>query len=95
MSTGVDNKNPKSKSEDLDSIPRHRSLSRSNGTVSSQSIDAGRTPDKQPAKMAQTQRTRYVKTGAIIAFVFMVLVWLSPSKPTASTFSHGMESLVL
>jgi guanosine-diphosphatase len=94
MSTGVDNPPHKSKPDDLDSISRHRSFSRSNGFAPSQSIDPGRISGKQPAKMAQTQRTRYVKTGAIIAFVFMVLLWLSPSKSAVSSFTHGMYFLV-
>ncbi|CAG7926436.1 unnamed protein product [Penicillium olsonii] len=87
MSTGVDEQahNP---NVDSNSVARHRSFSRSNGSLPSQSIDPDRSSDKQPAKMAQTQRTRYVKTGAIIVFVFMVLMWLSPSKPAVSSFSR-------
>jgi hypothetical protein len=90
MSTGVYNPPHKSQPNDLDSVSRSRPISRSNGSVSVQSIDHDRIFDKQPANMAQTQRTRYLKTGAIIAFVFMVLVWLSPSKSAVSSFSHGM-----
>ena len=93
MSTGVDNQPKQNKFDDLDSVARYRSFSRSNGSVPSQSIDPGRISDKQPANMAQTQRTRYLKTGAIIAFVFMVLVWLSPSKSAVSSFTHGTCSL--
>lgn len=89
MSTGVDNHNHNSKSDYIDSATRHRSISRSDGSAISQSIEFGQSPDKQLVNMAQTQRSRYLKTGAIIAFIFMVLVWLSPSQPSASNLTNG------
>jgi guanosine-diphosphatase len=85
MSTGVDKKHNKLH---LDSIARQRSP-QSNGSVF-QSVEINRTEEQ--ANMAQSQRSRYLKTGAIIAFIFMVLVWLSPSKPATSSFTHGMCS---
>ncbi|KAJ5985760.1 hypothetical protein N7499_007948 [Penicillium canescens] len=81
MSTGVDKQDNKLH---LDSIARQRSP-QSNGSVS-QSVQINRTEEQ--ANMAQSQRSRYLKTGAIIAFIFMVLVWLSPSKPATSSFTH-------
>lgn len=89
MSTGVDNHNHNSKSDYIDSATRHRSISRSDGSAISPSIEFGKSPDKQLVNMAQTQRSRYLKTGAIIAFIFMVLVWLSPSQPSASNITNG------
>jgi guanosine-diphosphatase len=83
MSTGVDNQDNKLH---LDSSARQRST-RINGSIS-QSAKANRTEEQ--ANMAQSQRSRYLKTGAIIAFIFMVLVWLSPSKPATSSFTHGI-----
>lgn len=34
--------------------------------------------------MSQSQRSRYLKTGAIVSAVLLLLLWLSPSKPTVS-----------
>ncbi|KAJ5771204.1 uncharacterized protein N7511_003255 [Penicillium nucicola] len=81
MSTGVDNQDNKLH---LDSSARRRSTL-SNRSIS-QSVKTILTDEQ--ANMAQSQRSRYLKTGAIIAFIFMVLVWLSPSKPATSTFTH-------
>lgn len=86
MSTGVDNQNHNSKFDYIDLTTRHRSISRSDG---SQSIEFRQSSNKQPVNMGQTQRSRYLKTGAIIAFIFMVLVWLSPSQPSASGLTNG------
>ncbi|CAG8907489.1 unnamed protein product [Penicillium egyptiacum] len=84
MSTGVDNQNHNSKSDYIESATRHRSISRSDVSAIPHSIASSQSSDKRPVNMAQTQRSRYLKTGAIIAFIFMVLVWLSPSQPSAS-----------
>ncbi|KAG0159595.1 hypothetical protein PDIDSM_7117 [Penicillium digitatum] len=84
MSTGVDNQKHNNKSDYIDSATRHRSTSRSDGSAISQSIELHQPSDKEVVNMAQTQRSRYLKTGAIIAFILMVLVWLSPSQPSAS-----------
>ena len=89
MSTGVDNRTHNSKSDYVDSATRHRSISRSDGSAVSQSIAFSQSFDKEIINMAQTQRSRYLKTGAIIAFIFMVLVWLSPSQPSASHLTTG------
>ncbi|KAJ5773512.1 hypothetical protein N7457_008408 [Penicillium paradoxum] len=82
MSTGVADQNENSKLDDLASIPRHRSISRVDESVISRPVESSQVSNKQPVNMAQTQRSRYLKTGAIIAFIFMVLMWLSPSKPS-------------
>jgi len=43
--------------------------------------------------VSQSQKSRWLKTGAIVGFIFMVLLWLSPSKPSvsSSTFAKGMR----
>ncbi|KXG48629.1 Nucleoside phosphatase GDA1/CD39 [Penicillium griseofulvum] len=89
MSTGVDKETHNSKSDNIHSSSRHRSISRGNIPAISQPIQSNQIPDKQqPVNMAQTQRSRYLKTGAIIAFIFMVLMWLSPSQPSASSLTN-------
>ncbi|EAW07618.1 guanosine diphosphatase [Aspergillus clavatus NRRL 1] len=42
--------------------------------------------------MAQTQRSRYLKTGAIVAAILLMLFWLSPSKPAVSNLSPARPS---
>ena len=39
--------------------------------------------------MAQTQRARYLKTGAIVAVLLMFVFWLSPSRPQVGGFNRG------
>lgn len=89
MSTGVDDQPAPNQPLDQNASVRQRSFSRSNGSFFASAVESGRVFDKQTATMAQTQRTRYVKTGAIIAFVFMVLLWLSPSRSTVSSYTQG------
>ncbi|GKZ86416.1 guanosine-diphosphatase [Aspergillus niger] len=36
--------------------------------------------------MSQSQRSRYLKTGAIVSAVLLLLLWLSPSKPAVGNF---------
>ncbi|KAJ6120604.1 guanosine-diphosphatase [Penicillium sp. IBT 18751x] len=89
MSTGVDNHQPSKLN--LNVVARQRSVSRSVASASPNSVESGRIPDTQTEKMvSQSQRSRWLKTGAIVGFIFMVLLWLSPSKPavTSSTFSQ-------
>ncbi|KAJ5752970.1 guanosine-diphosphatase [Penicillium odoratum] len=87
MSTGVhDQPNPTQPLDQSTSV-RQRSFSRSNGPLFA-SVESHRVSDKQTATMGQTQRTRYLKTGAIIAFVFMVILWLSPSRSTVSGYAQ-------
>ncbi|KAJ5578163.1 guanosine-diphosphatase [Penicillium hispanicum] len=88
MSTGVDNQQHPSQFINL-SFARQRSISRSNGSAFPRSVESGRVFEKQPANMAQSQRSRYLKTAAIVGFVFMVLLWLSPSKPAVSGLSQS------
>ncbi|KAJ5658411.1 uncharacterized protein N7484_002060 [Penicillium longicatenatum] len=88
MSTGVDDQPTPNQPLDQSTSFRQRSFSRSNDSLFAPTVESGRVFDKQAATMAQTQRTRYVKTGAIIAFVFMVLLWLSPSRSTVSSYTQ-------
>lgn len=97
MSTSVDKQQPPSKQLDLNSVARQRSISHSNGSVSPNSVETGHglgTAPRSPKKssMAQTQRSRYLKTAAIVGVVFMLLLWMSPSKPSypRTSFSSGM-----
>ncbi|KAJ5204448.1 guanosine-diphosphatase [Penicillium cinerascens] len=84
MSTGVDNQQPSK--IDLHTVARQRSVSHSFVSASPNSVESGRVPGKQFDKMvSQSQRSRWLKTGAIVGFIFMVLLWLSPSKPVVSS----------
>ncbi|KAJ5717124.1 hypothetical protein N7488_002770 [Penicillium malachiteum] len=87
MSTGVDNQshNPPL---DQSTSARQRSISRSNGSAFVPLVESGRVFDKQTTNMAQAQRTRYLKTGAIVAFVFLVVLWLSPSRSAVSSYTQ-------
>lgn len=92
MSTGVDSQQQPKKFIDLDSVARHRSVSRSNGSAAPPFVESGQVFDKQLDKMvSQSQKSRWLKTGAIVGFIFMVLLWLSPSKPAVSGFTQGMR----
>ncbi|PYH99309.1 nucleoside diphosphatase Gda1 [Aspergillus ellipticus CBS 707.79] len=42
--------------------------------------------------MSQNQRSRYLKTGAIVGCVLLMLLWLSPSKPSVSNFGTQAPS---
>ncbi|KAF9885102.1 Guanosine-diphosphatase [Aspergillus nanangensis] len=42
--------------------------------------------------MAQTQRSRYLKTGAIVGAVLLMLLWLSPSRSTAPNLGQQASS---
>ncbi|KAJ5450126.1 guanosine-diphosphatase [Penicillium daleae] len=89
MSTGVDGQQQPQKFIDSDSGARHRSVSRSNGFVVQLPVESDRVFDKQPDKMvSQSQKSRWVKTGGIVGFIFLVLLWLSPSKPVVSSFTQ-------
>jgi guanosine-diphosphatase len=89
MSTGVDNQQQPQKFIDLDSVARHRSVSRSNGSAVPTPVH-DQVSDKQPDKMvSQSQKSRWLKTGAIVGLIFMVLLWLSPSKSAVSGFTQG------
>ncbi|KAJ5883653.1 guanosine-diphosphatase [Penicillium subrubescens] len=89
MSTGVDNQQQPQKFIDLDSVARHRSVSRSNGSTVPPSIH-DQVSDKQSDKMvSQSQKSRWLKTGAIVGLIFMVLLWLSPSKSAVSGFTQA------
>lgn len=93
MSTGVDKQQPFNLPI-LNSGTRQRSVSQSHGSLLSSAIVSAEIPDRQSAKMvSQSQRSRWLKTSAIIAFIFMVLLWLSPSKPSSyAGYSQGKSS---
>jgi guanosine-diphosphatase len=92
MSTRVDGQQQPQKFIDSDFGARHRSVSRSNGFVVQLPVESDRVFDKQPDKMvSQSQKSRWVKTGGIVGFIFLVLLWLSPSKPVVSSFTQGMR----
>lgn len=94
MSTGVDNQQTTKQSLDQSAATRQRSFSRSNGSSFLPSVESSRVFDKQSSKMGQSQRSRYLKTGAILAFVIMVLLWLSPSSSSVSSFTQGENVVV-
>ncbi|KKK22094.1 guanosine-diphosphatase [Aspergillus rambellii] len=89
MSTGVDNRH-------LQSIPafshpgprpNRRSLSRASVSASAPLNLPNGLLDKPPAViMAQSQRSRYIKTGAIVAALLLMLLWISPSRRPATSF---------
>ncbi|KAJ5091651.1 Nucleoside phosphatase GDA1/CD39 [Penicillium alfredii] len=87
MSTGVDRQKNPAKLLDTKFAARQRSVSHSNGSVSPKIIESGRVPDKRSANMTQNQRSRYIKTGAIVTFIFLIIFWLSPSKSSVSTLT--------
>jgi guanosine-diphosphatase len=43
----------------------------------------------QSTMMAQSQRSRFIKAGAIVSLVLLILVYLSPSTPLADNFGNG------
>jgi guanosine-diphosphatase len=88
MSTGVDSQQPFN--IPIESLgARQRSVSQSHGSLLPHSIHL---PDQKSANMvSQSQRSRWLKTGAIVGFIFMVLLWLSPSKSSSyADLSGGM-----
>lgn len=90
MSTGVDSQQPSKL--DLNLAARQRSIPRSLASASPRLVESGRLSQTQTEKMvSQSQKSRWLKTGAIIAFIFMVLLWLSPSQPSMSSFTQGMR----
>lgn len=91
MSTGVDSQPLPTHSFDPNPGTRQRSISKSNGSAFLSSVESGRVYDKQNVTMAQNQKSRYLKTGAIIAFIFMLVLWMSPAKPAVSTSNQGMH----
>ncbi|KAJ5551236.1 hypothetical protein N7535_000821 [Penicillium sp. DV-2018c] len=84
MSSGVDIQTRNSKSYPT---TRHRSVSGSDCSGFPRPIECNPATNKQIGNMPQTQRSRYLKTGAIIAFIFFVILWLSPSKPSVSNYT--------
>ncbi|KAJ5902084.1 hypothetical protein N7495_002612 [Penicillium taxi] len=86
MSTGVDNKSYPTNLIDQDLLPRQRSASQSAGSILLPPVQSVREFEKRTVNMAQSQKSRYLKTGAIIAFIFLVVIWLFPSNSAVSGF---------
>lgn len=73
---------------------RKRSTSRAADFAAAPFGNLDKSPDKTSRGpfspvMAQTQRTRYLKTGAIVGLLLLVILWLSPSKPGVGGFKQG------
>ena len=101
MSTGVDSRHRQDTKSyfETDTSPRRRSTLRNGGPATSPPIESKKSSDNQsvdsPITMAQTQRSRFLKTGAIVGVLLLVLFWLSPSKPAVpSSISGRWLSLV-
>lgn len=101
MSTGVDGRVSQG-AEFLNSNPntRIRSSSRLSSLATAYSDESSKYPDSPtyntwPATMAQPQRTRYLKTGAIVGVLLLMLFYLSPSRPTVSGLRQGKSHFVL
>lgn len=93
MSTGVDSQ--QSSKLDLNLVVRQRSVSRGFASVSPHSVESGRVSDKASDRMvSQSQKSRWLKTGAIVSVVFMILLWLSPSQPSVPSFTQGMHQRI-
>ena len=43
--------------------------------------------------MPQSQKSRFVKTGAIVSLLLLVFLWLSPSKPAVPALRPGRQPL--
>ncbi|KAE8378868.1 nucleoside phosphatase family-domain-containing protein [Aspergillus bertholletiae] len=90
MSTGVDgrhiNRTPSSQR------PGSRFSKRSNSRASQPANTPSNSPDTCQSQstdiMAQSQRSRYLKTGAIVGALFLMILWLSPSKPAVTGFGR-------
>ncbi|KAE8309361.1 nucleoside phosphatase family-domain-containing protein [Aspergillus transmontanensis] len=91
MSTGVDgrhiNRTPsfQKPGSRVSRRPNSRASQPANNT-SSYSPDTCQSPSTDI--MAQSQRSRYLKTGAIVGALFLMILWLSPSKPAVTGFGR-------
>ncbi|KAB8213798.1 nucleoside phosphatase family-domain-containing protein [Aspergillus novoparasiticus] len=91
MSTGVDgrhiNRTPsfQKPGSRVSRRPNSRASQPANNT-SSYSPDPCQSPSTDV--MAQSQRSRYLKTGAIVGALFLMILWLSPSKPAVTGFGR-------
>lgn len=90
MSTGVDGRVPQGFQSYLNPNPDTRRRSNSQAAhLATSPNESSSFSGYSPSTMAQTQRTRYVKTGAIVAFLLMMLLYLSPSRPSVSSLRTG------
>ncbi|KAJ5491125.1 guanosine-diphosphatase [Penicillium diatomitis] len=88
MSTGVNSLEHSEVSTGPNSFTRRRSVSYNHSsavTTSTESLQSVNSPFKSGNMVSQSQKSRWIKTGAIVGFVFMLLLWLSPSKSTVSS----------
>ncbi|KAB8200223.1 GDA1/CD39 nucleoside phosphatase family protein [Aspergillus parasiticus SU-1] len=91
MSTGVDgrhiNRTPsfQKPGSRVSRRPNSRASQPANNTPS-YSPDTCQSPSTDI--MAQSQRSRYLKTGAIVGALFLMILWLSPSKPAVTGFGR-------
>ncbi|PYI08634.1 hypothetical protein BO78DRAFT_428001 [Aspergillus sclerotiicarbonarius CBS 121057] len=98
MSTGVDSRHSQGTSSfaSSGSRPSRRSLSYSSEpAITSAGLDKSVDKSRRGFSnimMSQTQRSRYLKTGAIVGAVLLMLLWLSPSKPTVSNLGSQQPS---
>lgn len=88
MSTGIDGRH---------SGPRahRRSISRGTDSVGSFAAFPTAFVPKRPANMTQSQRSRYIKTGAIIGALLLMLFWLAPSRNAVPSSRPGKHSWFL
>ncbi|KAI9369271.1 nucleoside phosphatase family-domain-containing protein [Aspergillus egyptiacus] len=84
MSTGVDSRQPGSRAS------TRRSVSRVTNSTDSFLVQGAAFADK-PAMVTITpsQRSRYLKTGAIVGAIFLMLLWIAPSSRPVSNFGPG------
>lgn len=97
MSTGVDGRFSQGLPSHLtpNSNTRIRSNSRTNYLATSYPDESDSSPGHlAPPTMAQTQKARYLKTGAILTVLLLMLFYLSPSRPSVGSF-RGMLHLSL
>ncbi|KAE8149400.1 nucleoside phosphatase family-domain-containing protein [Aspergillus avenaceus] len=97
MSTGVDNRriNGTPFPQRSNSSVNKRSDSRASEPASVSNDSFTDSPDihRSPSPvMAQSQKSRYLKTGAIVGALLLMILWLSPSKSSVTGLSQGRPS---
>ncbi|KNG81570.1 guanosine-diphosphatase [Aspergillus nomiae NRRL 13137] len=90
MSTGVDgrhiNRTPPFQRPGSEVSRRSNSRASQPANILRKSPDTCQSPSTD--MMAQSQRARYLKTGAIVGALFLMILWLSPSKPAVTGFGR-------
>ncbi|KAL2848036.1 nucleoside phosphatase family-domain-containing protein [Aspergillus pseudodeflectus] len=86
MSTGVENSQPGPRAS-------RRSISRVTDTTdSSLHLPIAFADKPSMVTMNQSQRSRYLKTGAIVSAVLLMLLWLTPSRSPALSYGPGSQA---